>query len=168
MKSISLLLTATIAISTSQISLVSANVAKHPNILSSVISRKVDSKLVLQDRSPQIGYITAAHKQPLVGVDNFWRVGSKNTNQIIFSEDKNSAWINIDGQDVLLTYLNRQRNGDLVYKSDKFQVRRRFVDVTTAKDRKGYAYRMRGTIVISNTSGWKKKIEVECLSDGGG
>lgn len=110
-----------------------------------------------------------------VGGCDYWLVGG-NKNKVIFSENyfNKSATINIDGQNTSLEQIksiNRKGNRldrDFKYKSQSFQVQGHLTDVTTAKDRKGFAARVRGTMTITSSDGWQAKRQIECAYDIGG
>jgi hypothetical protein len=84
--------------------------------------------------------------------------------------------MNIDDENIALEAIDKKeirRKGqsigtNSVYKSGKFTIDTNFRDVTTAKDRKNFAARQRGFIIIVSNNGWRKKLEVECTYDVGG
>jgi hypothetical protein len=57
---------------------------------------------------------------------------------------------------------------DFKYKSQKWQIQGHLTDATTAKDKKGAAARVLGTMTVSNSDGWQAKRQIECAYDIGG
>jgi hypothetical protein len=123
----------------------------------------------------RIGLVIAKEAQyGDIGTRKYWIYGNKKEKEVIFYENSlKFALMNINGQDVSLQLVNKKYENleiglvkTAVYKSQLYEVRLTdFKDITTAKDRKGCARRVRGFLEISSTDGLTKKLQIESAGD---
>jgi hypothetical protein len=121
----------------------------------------------------QIGFLKGLPPGGEAGGCNYWLAGGKESN-VIFSENyiPKTAIINIDGQNISLKQTQSKNSSrtttDFKYKSQNWQIQGHLTDATTAKDKKGAAARVRGTMTVTNNDGWQAKRQIECAYDIGG
>jgi hypothetical protein len=139
---------------------------------------------IAKQSSHKIGFVKVSPSElRLTGTCGYRLVGSKEQDNVILATGLTDATgaakkplMNIDGENISLKLVSRKKsyrnnkfpNSINKYEPTIFTVVTDFRDATTSKDRKNFATRERGSIVVTSNDGWRKKIEVECAYDSGG
>jgi SLT domain-containing protein len=149
----------------------------------STIARPLDhlplkNIIAINQSKHKIGFVKISKSElNQTGTCGYSLFGSKNQdNVVLVTGVGEKPLINIDGENIALESISKKEirrksqfiGSNNVYKSGKFTIDTNFRDVTTAKDRKNFGARQRGSIIIVSNNGWRKKLEVECAYDVGG
>jgi hypothetical protein len=135
----------------------------------------MDSLAVVQPRH-YLGVLKGMQNDGSLGGVSYWLAGKEKKGEIVFSEVffNGSGLINIDGQNINLKrvnvqYKNREGTGfrkSIEYKSKMYKVKLNNIrDISTAKDKKGCAQRIKVSLEINGNDGWRKRADIESAYD---
>lgn len=143
-------------------------------LISSSVLITSESTVVAKQQKHKVGFIKSKVSTG-TGDCGYWISGSRRERDTVFYDGYSGTLVNIDGQDLKLAKVAKKiiktsskPRYQITYKSGIFTVKTEFADATTAKDRKGYANRSKGTIYFSANDGWNTKLMAECTYDVGG